>query len=512
LAEGATILNTGDLLTDLGQFARNLFSDLTSGLLFFGGPVDILMAVLDIIATSLVVYYILKLLRDTRAWQLLKGLAMIIGFTLVCSLLGLTTVGFLLNNTISVFAIAFVVIFQPELRRALETVGRSSFSVLSTALSSDDTEQTTRTVHHMIESIVRACDKMAATRTGALIIIERQTKLGEFIEQENAVQLDAAVSATMLQQIFYKGSPLHDGAVVIRDGRISAARVHVPLSDNYHLRRDYGTRHRAAIGASEIGDTLAVVVSEERGSISLAIEGRLFVLDNADALRSMLHKMLGAPRQGGTWTGIFRPRRDEPAAAMVKNQAMAAAAVAQTTADSARSIIESQLKQQEKSDGPEQPNPSATAKSHLHWPIHIGRQRDAVDRPKMPRRQRVLTALSSLLIAVIIWLYVQVTINPVISRTFSTQVSYRGVETARTNGFIVQMPLETIQITLMGRQKTINDLSVNDINAYIDLSGLNQTGLQSLAIAVDTSSLSYTRATFVTPSTITVSVRAVEGN
>jgi len=161
---------------------------------------------------------------------------------------------------------------------------------------------------------------MAATRTGALIIIERQTKLGEFIEQENAVQLDAAVSATMLQQIFYKGSPLHDGAVVIRDGRISAARVHVPLSDNYHLRRDYGTRHRAAIGASEIGDTLAVVVSEERGSISLAIEGRLFVLDNADALRSMLHKMLGAPRQGGTWTGIFRPRRDEPAAAMVKTR------------------------------------------------------------------------------------------------------------------------------------------------------------------------------------------------
>ena len=279
-------------MTDLGRFARSLFSDLTSGLLFFGGPVDILMAVLDIIATSLVVYYILKLLRDTRAWQLLKGLAMIIGFALVCSLLGLTTVGFLLNNTISVFAIAFVVIFQPELRRALETVGRSSFSVLSTALASDDTEQTTRTVHHMIESIVRACDKMAATRTGALIIIERQTKLGEFIEQENAVQLDAAVSATMLQQIFYKGSPLHDGAVVIRDGRISAARVHVPLSDNYHLRRDYGTRHRAAIGASEIGDTLAVVVSEERGSISLAIEGRLFILDNADALRSLLHKML----------------------------------------------------------------------------------------------------------------------------------------------------------------------------------------------------------------------------
>ena len=470
------------------------------------------MAVLDIIATSLVVYYILKLLRDTRAWQLLKGLAMIIGLALVCSLLGLTTVGFLLNNTISVFAIAFVVIFQPELRRALETVGRSSFSVLSTALASDDTEQTTRTVHHMIESIVRACDKMAATRTGALIIIERQTKLGEFIEQENAVQLDAAVSATMLQQIFYKGSPLHDGAVVIRDGRISAARVHVPLSDNYHLRRDYGTRHRAAIGASEIGDTLAVVVSEERGSISLAIEGRLFILDNADALRSLLHKMLGAPRQGSTWTGIFRPRRDEPVATTVKNQAKAAAAVAQTSAESARAIIESQKNRQEKTDGPEQESVSAPARSRLRWPIRIGRQRDAVDRPKMPRRQRILTALASLVIAIAIWLYVQVTINPVISRTFSTQVSYRGVETAKSNGYIVQMPLESIQITLMGRQRTINDLSVNDINAYIDLSGLTQTGLQSLPVAVDTSSLSYTRSTFVTPSTITVSVRAVEGN
>jgi len=130
----------------------------------------------------------------------------------------------------------------------------------------------------------------------------------------------------------------------------------------------------------------------------------------------------------------------------------------------------------------------------------------------MPRRQRILTALVSLLIAIVIWLYVQVTINPVISRTFSTQVSYRGVELARTNGYIVQMPLETIQITLMGRQKTINALSVNDISAFIDLSSLAQTGLQSLPVAIDTAALSYTRATFVTPSTITVSVRAAVTN
>ncbi len=153
-------------------------------------------------------------------------------------------------------AIAFVVIFQPELRRALETVGRSSFNMISSAITQEEGKESSGSVHNMIESIVRACESMSETFTGALIIIERSTKLGDFVEQENVVQLDAAVSSTFLQQIFYKGSPLHDGAILIRDGRVSAARVHVPLSDNYHLRRDYGTRHRAAIGASEIGDTL----------------------------------------------------------------------------------------------------------------------------------------------------------------------------------------------------------------------------------------------------------------
>src|SRR5690606_25635634 len=133
-------------------------------------------------------------------------------------------------------------------------------------------------IHNLIESIVRACQKMSETRTGALLIVERQTRLGELAEQENVVHLDASVSTTMLLQIFYKGSPLHDGAVLIRNGRLAAARVHVPLSDNYHLRRDYGTRHRAAIGASEMGDAIAIVVSEERGSISVALDGRLYTL------------------------------------------------------------------------------------------------------------------------------------------------------------------------------------------------------------------------------------------
>ena len=115
-------MNSGDILTNLAQFISDLFRDLTSGLLFFGGILDITVAVLDILATALVIYYVLKILRDSRAWQLLKGLILIVAFAVFCSVIGLTTVGFLLNNTLSVLAIAFVVIFQPELRRALETV------------------------------------------------------------------------------------------------------------------------------------------------------------------------------------------------------------------------------------------------------------------------------------------------------------------------------------------------------------------------------------------------------
>jgi uncharacterized protein (TIGR00159 family) len=506
-----------DILTDLGQFARNLLSEFTSGLLFFGGPIDVLVAVLDVLATSFVVYYVLKILRDTRAWQLLKGLAMIIGFAIICSLAGLTTVGFLLNNTISVFAIAFVVIFQPELRRALETVGRNSFSMLSSALVVDDQAQGTGSAHHLIESIVRACDQMARTRTGALIILERQTRLGEFIEQENAVPLDANVSATMLQQIFYKGSPLHDGAVVIRGGRISAARVHVPLSDNYHLRRDYGTRHRAAIGASEIGDTLAIVVSEERGSIALAIEGRLFFLDNADALRSLLHKMIGQSRTGSAWTGIFRSRRDESdpnvteleAARAAEQSALRHQRASESSAESARKLIETEA-EREQSAKPANPL-QAPVRRRMRLPRFFRRPSDS-GRPPVNRRQRVLTILASVLVAIAIWLYVQVTINPVVTRTFSINVTYRGAEIAKSNGYLVQMPLETIQISLMGRQKTISGLSTANLEAYVDLATIEQTGLNTMPVSVDTASLSYLRPTLITPSTITVSVRKASAN
>ncbi|NLB10004.1 MAG: TIGR00159 family protein, partial [Clostridiaceae bacterium] len=307
-----------NLFQSIQEFLSNVWRIISDGLLLFGGPVDTFLAIVDILATAFVIYYILKLLRDTRAWQLLRGLILIFAFGIFASMVGLDTIGFLLNRTVSLFAIAFVVIFQPELRRALETFGRSGFNVLASTFSVDDRLDT---VHRLIESIVNACDSLSKSKTGALMIIERQTKLGELQDQENAVSIDAQVSSSLLQQIFYQGSPLHDGAVLIRDGRVSAARVHVPLSDNYHLRREFGTRHRAAVGASEMGDAISVVVSEERGSISIAVDGKLYVLSSADALRAQLHRLLSAkPEEKRTGLGrLWTSRQDRIKKQRVKN-------------------------------------------------------------------------------------------------------------------------------------------------------------------------------------------------
>jgi diadenylate cyclase len=327
---------------------------------------------------------------------------------------------------------------------------------------------------------------MAETRTGALIIIERQTRLGELIEQENVVQLDAAVSATMLMQIFYKGSPLHDGAVLIRDGRLTAARVHVPLSDNYHLRKDFGTRHRAAIGASEMGDAIAVVVSEERGCISLTLEGRLYTLDNADALRTLLHKLLSPSRPGvslGNLGSLFRGgrrvNRQNPQNCQTDDSTVPANGQEEITgaADDEQGIVRI-----------------------------IERRRKLRPSGRMIGKNRVLLLIASLAIAVVLWLYVQVTINPVDTRSFVVPLSYRGVEIAESKGFELQIPLQSIQITLQGRKKTIAELSTDDIEAYLDFSEIKAVGLVKMEVRIGTSGLLYIAPSYISPAEITVSI------
>lgn len=474
-----------DLFSQIGQFFRDLRQSFVDGLLFFGGPLDTVVAILDILATTFILYYVLKLFRDSRAWQLMKGVILILALTLLSNVVGLNAIGFLLNSTISILAIAVLVLFQPELRRTLETVGRNSFGRLTGSLIGDTSRQGYTFTWQMVESIVSACESMRQEKTGALIIIERATKLGDLAEQENAVQLDAAVTTALLKQIFYGSSPLHDGAVLIRNGRIAAARVHMPLSDNYHLRREFGTRHRAAVGASEMGDAIAIVVSEERGVISLAIDGRLYVLSNADALRSQLHRLLmSSPKE----TRASRFGRLFGRNVKLTNKVPATAPV--ETIETPDAYDAGLL------DDEEETKPRFAAR------LFRRRSTDMV-----PRRQRVLLFVLSLFVASGLWLYVQVTVNPIDTKTIPVTLSYRGTEEAEANGFMIQtLPVQTVQLTLTARKQILDELSARDITAYVDVGKVTEPGVQQLPVVVATDTLLYTQTDQLTPTQITVNV------
>lgn len=447
------------VFSNLGDFFTQLFNSISSGIVFFGGPIDIALNLVDILVTTLVIYYILRLMADTRAWQLLRGIILILVLNLMCEVFGLQTIGYILSNSISVLAIAFVVVFQPELRRALETVGRNTFHILPSRLSMDE-EAAPASVHNSIEAIVMASERMAATYTGALMIIECSTKLGELLVQENVVTLDSNLSATALMQIFYKGSPLHDGAVLIRNGRIHAARCHVPLSDNYHLRRDYGTRHRAAVGVSEMGDAIAVVVSEERGAISVALDGRLYSMENADALRTLLHKLLAPEkRTGGVISSII---------------------------GKGRRIIREEAGPVIAGDG-------------------------EIEKPRLPKRRRRWLMIASLAIAVFVWLFVQTTTNPVETRQFAVQLETRGEDALREKGLTVQFPVASVTIEVRGRLKSFSSLTAQDFTAFIDLSGIDEPAVMNAEIEIDIQALMHFEVVDIKPRWQTVNVYMPSG-
>ncbi|MDO5737673.1 MAG: diadenylate cyclase CdaA [Eubacteriales bacterium] len=431
-------------ISHLTQFFSEVFRELVDGLIFIGGPLDIFIALLDISLSTFIFYKLLKLLRDSRAWQLLKGILLIVFVAISASFLGLSSLGYMLNRTISVFAIAIVVIFQPELRRTLETVGRSGFNVI--AQVTEGAEHRDSQSYQLIESIVKACEEMSETRTGALIVIERSTPLGDLKSQENAVTLDAVLSTTALKQIFYLGSPLHDGAVVIRDGKIAAARVHIPLSDNYHLRRDLGTRHRAAIGASEMGDTVAVVCSEETGKISIAVDGRLYVLDNSDALRTQLHRLLVPTKDEGQRFHLFRRDR-------------------------------------------------------IYGPTVSEKQ---------TRRVRFGLLFTSILLSLFMWFFVQVQVNPLESKTFQVPLQFEAIEEMREKGFEIQYPMRNVQVTLRARKSVLAKLRVQDIRAYIDLAEIDDLGLEQLPVHIKTSNRLYSKVENLSPGQLTVSIRPAD--
>lgn len=269
----------------------------------FSSPLTLLQDVLDILLIAVMVYAVIRFMRDTRAAQLIKGFVILLVVQLVTRYLQLTASHYILSRILEFGILALIIIFQPELRSALERIGRkgiSSFASLGEHSESDDTKA-------MIHSVCDAVADLSATKTGALIVIEHETKLGEIIN--TGIRLDATPSAELIGNVFYPKAPLHDGAMIIRNNKIYAAGCFLPLSTR-EVGSDLGTRHRAALGVSEISDAIVVVVSEETGIISIANGGRLNRRLTPDALSSYLTQRLVASEEkkkkdifSGLWKG-----------------------------------------------------------------------------------------------------------------------------------------------------------------------------------------------------------------
>jgi diadenylate cyclase len=255
----------------------------------------------DVLIVSVVVYRVLVMFRGTRSVQILVGLAVFVVASLLARQLELTSVQWLLDSIWSFWAVALVVLFQPELRRALGRIGEGRMFRNLTAVGLEERTQ-------VVDELVRVAHALAARRVGALMVIERTGGLRNYAEL--GVRLDAIVSADLLESVFVPPSPLHDGAALIQGDRVVAAGCFLPLSRNLELGRALGTRHRAALGISEETDAVALVVSEETGRVSLAVEGRMDVVPDAETLRRRLTALIEAGpalrRALPFWRGVRR--------------------------------------------------------------------------------------------------------------------------------------------------------------------------------------------------------------
>lgn len=243
----------------------------------------VIQHVIDISIVAFVLYKLLLLIRETRAEQVLKGLAILLFATKLSEFLQFNTIYWILKNTATVGVIALLIVFQPELRRALEQIGRGQLFDKLMFLQNDKDPTL------LINEIVRAVQNMAKARIGALIVVERKTGVNEVIE--TGVKIDGELSGSLLENIFVPNTPLHDGAVIVRGDRIAAAGCFLPLTENSNISKQLGTRHRAALGISEISDALAIIVSEETGIISVASNGKLTRYLDSKGLKEMLRKI-----------------------------------------------------------------------------------------------------------------------------------------------------------------------------------------------------------------------------
>ena len=285
----------------LAEYAKNFSSYRTT--MDFGDVAEILII-------AVLLYYTLVWMKTTRAWILLKGLIVILVFLLLAFFFRMTTILWMAQNVLGFAVTALIVVLQPELRKALEELGKKN--IISSVLPFDNSHRVNEEFSEKtINEITKACVEMGKVRTGALIVIEQKVSLRDY--ERTGIDVDGIVTSQLLINIFEHNTPLHDGAVIIQGNRVVSATCYLPLSDNLGLSKELGTRHRAGVGISEITDSLTIIVSEETGKISVAYEGELERNLDADSLRDRMHKILNNPveehKNLRIWKGRSRDKK-----------------------------------------------------------------------------------------------------------------------------------------------------------------------------------------------------------
>ena len=260
----------------------------------------------EIIILAFLIYHILLWIKTTRAWTLVKGFVVILAFLVLAVFWEMDTILWLAEKVFDIGILAVVIVFQPELRKALEQLGQKN--IIADILTLDNVKEEKESFSdRTVDAIVKACVEMSKVKTGALIVIENNVPLGEY--ERTGIGLDAQVSSQLLLNIFEHNTPLHDGAIIVRGNRIVSATCYLPLSDNMGLSKDLGTRHRAAVGMSEVSDALIVVVSEETGAVSVAQGGQLSRNVDREQLREKLEAIQDRKQETKKLSMLWKGRR-----------------------------------------------------------------------------------------------------------------------------------------------------------------------------------------------------------
>lgn len=248
--------------------------------------------VLEICIIAFIIYHILVWMRNTKAWFLMKGVVSIMAMFLIAVVLEMNTIVWIAQNVVYIGVIAVIVILQPEMRKALETLGKKNFFKAFLPVDFNRPEEGNFS-DHTVKEIAKACVEMGKVKTGALIVIGQKDSLAEY--ESTGIEVDAVVSSQLLINIFEHNTPLHDGAVIVRGNRIASATCYLPLSDNMQLSKELGTRHRAGVGVSEATDAMTLIVSEETGKISVAYKGELVRNLKAEDIERQLERIQNKP-------------------------------------------------------------------------------------------------------------------------------------------------------------------------------------------------------------------------